>query len=259
MLRLFTLNLRFGLAKDGGNSWPFRKSAYPTLVNRFPSDFFCFQEANDFQIDYLKGLLPNHGVIGRRMPAPAFWQSNVIFYHRKWECIHEEHFFLSPTPDIPSRHQKSRWPRQCTVGVFRNIGRVIICVNTHFDFESGVQQQSAELILCRIARLDNSLPTVILGDFNAGPSSECYKTFTQPSHGLFPLETGFKNAFLPPFPGTHHGFTGKHNGEHIDWILYRGGINRKNADIVTDLFNGIYPSDHFPLIAEFVVEDESGG
>ncbi len=258
MFRVFTLNLRFGLAKDGANSWPFRKYAYPSLLNRFPSDFFCFQEANDFQIDYIKGLLKSHRVIGRRNPAPAFWQNNVIFYHSKWECFHWEHFFLSPTPDIPSRYPESRWPRQCTIGVFRNNRRELICVNTHFDFESGVQQKSAELILCRIARFDPVLPTVILGDFNADPSGACYKSFTRPTHGLFPVKAGFKNAFTPPFPGTHHGFTGSSDGDHIDWILYRGGLTRKSADVIPGLFNGIYPSDHFPLIAEFMLEDESG-
>lgn len=48
-IRLMSLNLRFGLAEDGPNHWRFRNRAYPALLNRYPCDFYLFQEANDFQ------------------------------------------------------------------------------------------------------------------------------------------------------------------------------------------------------------------
>ena len=48
-----TLNLRFGLADDGADSWDHRKKALPVLFKKYHPDFIGLQEANDFQIDYL--------------------------------------------------------------------------------------------------------------------------------------------------------------------------------------------------------------
>ena len=69
-LSIMSLNLRFGLAQDGENSWHYRKKAFPEIFKQFQPDFFCFQEANDFQADFLQELLPAYVCIGRRQPAP---------------------------------------------------------------------------------------------------------------------------------------------------------------------------------------------
>jgi endonuclease/exonuclease/phosphatase family metal-dependent hydrolase len=66
----------------------------------------------------------------------------------------------------------------------------------------------------------------------------------------------FKNTFKEPYPGTRHGFTGNINGDHIDWILYRGGIILKESKIIYDVIDGGYPSDHYPLYAKFKWEKD---
>ncbi|MEJ2658898.1 MAG: hypothetical protein P8012_17210 [Desulfobacterales bacterium] len=85
-----TLNLRFGLADDGPNNWQYRKKGFPVLFDAYPTDFFGFQEANDFQIDYLDNILKEYHYIGKRSPSPSFWQNNVIFHKKSWACIHHE-------------------------------------------------------------------------------------------------------------------------------------------------------------------------
>ena len=252
---VFSLNLRFGLADDGPNGWPERKAMYPTLLGKYRSDFMCFQEANDFQIDFLQSILPEYEVIGQRKPAPEFWQNNIIFFHSRWTCIEKQHFFLSHTPDIPSRFKESRWPRQCTIGVFKSDNQQLICVNTHLDFDSAIQDKSATLIMERLSKWPQTIPAILTGDFNAVPSDECYATFThekgcKTGHTASP----FRDSFSDPFPGTHHEFTGISNGDHIDWILFKGGITVKNAQVVKDDFNGRYPSDHFPVRTVFAFQ-----
>jgi hypothetical protein len=64
-ISVFTLNLRFGLADDGPNSWEFRKKGFPILLNKFLSDFMAFQEVNDFQGDFLKSILIGYHNIGK--------------------------------------------------------------------------------------------------------------------------------------------------------------------------------------------------
>ncbi|MFO7964229.1 MAG: endonuclease/exonuclease/phosphatase family protein [Desulfobacterales bacterium] len=240
------MNLRFGMAEDGTHSWRFRKTVFPELLNRLPADFYCFQEANNFQIDFLNEVLGDYHLIGRRSPAPEFWQHNIIFYHPRWKCMASDHFYLSPTPSIPSRFRKSKWPRQCTLGEFYSRSREVVCINTHFDFDPGVQADSAKLILSRIDAFPKENPVIACGDFNSSPQGPAYKLFTE--SGSRPP---FKNVFSAPFPATHHGFTGERDGNYIDWILYRGNIQKKHAAVISTAINGIYPSDHFPVTATF--------
>lgn len=244
---LVDLNLRFGLADDGPNSWEYRRECYPLLLNRFPADFFTFQEANDFQIEYLQALLPKHRLVGQRSPAPPFWQNNVIFAHRDWHCHHQMHFFLSATPNIPSRQRQSRWPRQCTMGTFTKDQRTLTVVTTHFDFDRPVQRQSARIIMDRIDRLQENASVILSGDFNATPQADWYRLFSRPDRA----KTRFKNIFDPPYPGTHHKFSGNPGDDHIDWILYRGDLVNDHQQVITDTFQDRYPSDHFPLLASF--------
>ena len=246
-IHVLSLNLRFGLADDGPNRWEQRRAALAPLLSAWPCDFYGFQEANDFQIEFLAELLPDYGLIGRRFPAPPFWQNNILFFHRRWQNLASEHFFLSPTPDLPSRFRQSRWPRQCTLGIFRQGQRHLICVNTHFDFKTSIQTRSAELICQRLMGQASTWPAILMGDFNAGPQSPCYRVFTTiPSAG----GPGFRNTQQPPYSGTHHGFSGKSQDEPIDWILYRGDLAASGAGVIQNRFAGYYPSDHFPLHAE---------
>jgi endonuclease/exonuclease/phosphatase family metal-dependent hydrolase len=249
---VLTLNIRFGLADDGPNSWQFRKDTFPALFEKYSADFMAFQEVNNFQVDDLAGILAGYERVGQRVPAPPFWQNNVIFYRRPWRCIHYDHFFLSPTPDIPSRFRESRWPRQCTLAMFERGKCQVICINTHFDFKEAVQTASATVILDRLSRLTPRIPTILMGDFNASPDAPCHRSFAARSgESDTAREPGFRNAFKAPYPATHHGFSGARIGDHIDWILYRGGLSLKRSRVIHDRFNGRYPSDHFPLLAEF--------
>jgi len=254
MLSFLTLNLRFGLADDGSNSWRFRKKCLPYLFQKHYSDFIGFQEANNFQIDFLNKILVDYNFVGKRDPAPSFWQNNIIFYKKEWKCIYYEHFFLSPTPNIPSRDRNSRWPRQFSLGRFKKKEEEIFCINTHFDFDKSVQIKSAKIILKRLSNFSNDIPAVMVGDFNADPSSAVYKIFNGVDQTIFPNfpeKYFFKNAFKKPFPASYHGFTGNTGGDHIDWILYRGNLVPNKSYVIQDPINGIFPSDHFPLYAQF--------
>ena len=245
MISIITLNLRFGLADDGKNSWNNRKKIFPHFLNDYSTDFYSFQEANSFQIDFLQNNLPDYQFIGKKDNTPKFWQDNIIFYKKNWTCIKQDHFFLSHTPDIPSRLINSKWPRQCTMGLFEKKGVKLICLNTHFDFDENIQAQTAEFILKRMLGYPSSCPVILTGDFNATPMSKCYQIFTKNKN--FP----FKNTFNAPFPNTHHGFTGKGARGHIDWILYRGNIILQNSMIIKKSFKDRYISDHFALLGNW--------
>ena len=80
MISVLTLNLRFGLADDGPNSWQYRKKVFPHLFEKYRPDFIGFQEANDFQTDFLNEMLTEYDFIGKRSPSPFFWQDIIMSY-----------------------------------------------------------------------------------------------------------------------------------------------------------------------------------
>ena len=247
MVRVMTLNLRFGLAKDGINSWERRQQAYPPLFTAYPSDLYCFQEANDFQLRALGAWLPKYRHIGIRSPAPPFWQHNPVFFPKSWELLTAERIFLSATPDVPSRLRSSKWPRQCTIGMFRHGGRPLLCVNTHFDFAPETQRENARIIASRLEQYPQDVPCIVVGDFNAVPGGRCYRFMTGDG---WVSGRRFQSVFGSASPGSFHGFTGSTNGRHIDWILIDGPFRVASAKAVTGTFGGIYPSDHFPMMTE---------
>ncbi len=254
---VFCMNLRFGLADDAADGWHKRGRIVAQLLNEYSADFYAFQEVNDFQAKDLQANLVQYGMIGQRHPAPDGWQNNLIFYRPDWHCTASDHFYLSHTPDVPSKFENSKWPRQCTMGSFTKAGQSLIFITTHFDFDTRVQEKSSQVILSRLKTLPTGTPSILTGDFNATPEDRCYQIFTgtltdaniKASDRMD--QPVFKNVFKPPYPSTHHGFTGDAQSGLIDWILYRGGLKLKDAGIITDTFDGRYPSDHFPLIARF--------
>jgi endonuclease/exonuclease/phosphatase family metal-dependent hydrolase len=238
-----SLNLRFGRADDGADSWERRKDRLRALLREHPVDFLCAQEVNLFQADFLRECLPGHSVCGVRDPAPAFWQNNVITGSPAWERTGCARFFLSDSPWVPSRFAGSKWPRQCTVAVFRREGLEVACVNTHLDFRARVREAAARVLLEELEGLvPEGAPVVLAGDFNAAPGEPCYRMLT---------ERGFEDVFREHGGGTWHGFTGRARGGRIDWILSRGGVSAVEGRIVTGAFGGGYPSDHFPVMAVF--------
>jgi endonuclease/exonuclease/phosphatase family metal-dependent hydrolase len=248
---VISLNLRFGLADDGANSWVSRKKGVAAFLRSHKADFIGLQEANDFQVDFIAGHLAGYAYIGKRNPAPRAWQNNVLFFSNQWQCVSQKHLYLSPTPGVPSRFSDSRWPRQCTIGLFERGQMRLICINTHFDFEPPVQRKSAKIILDQISRLPSAWPVILMGDFNASPDSDCYRILTGSGTGIEKTGLTLKNVFDVPYPGTFHGFSGESTGDCIDWILYRGNIAPIACDLIRSKFNGVYPSDHFPVRTQF--------
>ena len=248
---VMTLNLRFGLAEDGPNAWKHRKKLMPGLFRAYPVDFIGFQEVNAFQADDLASILSDYRLVGRRRPAPPFWQNNIIFFRKEWHVQNPEHFYLSEMPDIPSRSRHSQWPRQCTMGTFQRMSRKLTCINTHFDFSSSVQTFSAKLIMKRLKRRPDPVPALLMGDFNAPFDSAPYRVFTDEVAAGERPGISFRNVFHDAPCGTHHGFSGKPGKDCIDWILHTTGIKPEKAVIVREHVGGAYYSDHFPVVAWF--------
>lgn len=50
-----------------------------------------------------------------------------------------------------------------------------------------------------------------------------------------------------------NGFRAIEPGRRIDFVLARGGVRMRQHGILSDTFDGRFPSDHLPVIAEITL------
>ena len=134
-------------------------------------------------------------------------------------------------------------------------------LNTHLDHVSeDARINGSKLIIERLGELQrDGCAAIVTGDFNAPPRSPTYELYT---------DAGFADTFIaagnsdddPRESYTNHAWRGypwnrpDDTPQRIDWILLRDGtavsISAKACRIVRDAEPPMYPSDHYPVVAE---------
>jgi endonuclease/exonuclease/phosphatase family metal-dependent hydrolase len=249
-------NVRQPDQDDGANNWEFRKDLLlETVVNCRP-DLIGAQELFVLQADYIVGGAPQFGWFGTGRFGDSRDKHVGIFYRKEvLRPVASGDFWLSETPEIAG---STSWeiirPRQVTWGLFETVcGARFQMFNTHFPYrrvEEVARRKTAELILERIGVLDPALPVILTADFNCPAGGEIYDLLSAR------LQDTWTNAARRIGPeGTLNGF-GKVTGERrIDWILYRAPWSVQEVETVTLRRKGVYPSDHYPVMAVFETPD----
>ena len=166
--------------------------------------------------------------------------------------LEENTFWLSETPQLPSKGWDAAIKRVCTYGLFKakNSPQRFWVFNTHFDHIGEVaRKESVFLIMERIRELNKQdLPVILTGDLNLEPdhpSILLLSSAMQDSH----LVAGNK-AFGPQ--GTFNGFNfSEPITRRIDYIfISKTGFQLLKYAILSDSKDLRYPSDHFPVLAK---------
>ena len=266
-LRIMTLNLRYGSADDGENSWSHRRDLLIRTVHAIDPDILATQEGLSFQLEDLDAALPQmgrfglgryHGVALDR-PHEAYSGEHCAIYYRRprFELIDSRTTWLSETPDAAgSRGWGAGLARIVTHGQLSDarIGRELALVNTHFDWGEEVTARSTDILCEILAGVSASTPVVLTGDFNLAPSAPEHERLTTldlaGGRRLVDACTGASGC--DGDMGTYHGFTGVPE-KRIDWILLSSDAVVVDARVIQDAENGRYPSDHFPVMADVLL------
>jgi endonuclease/exonuclease/phosphatase family metal-dependent hydrolase len=117
------------------------------------------------------------------------------------------------------------------------------------DHESQIaRENSSRLIAEHIQRYYPETPALVIGDFNMEEDNPAMRPLLE-TEGLRLVDT-FRSLHAPAArQGTFHGFTGRWNGEKIDYILASEAFQTLETRILHDNSEGNFPSDHFPLVA----------
>lgn len=250
-LRVMTFNVRLPVDSDGANRWEARRTLMTKVVAREHPDLIGTQELYQHQGDELVARLPQYAWFGQGRRGGDGDEHMGVFYRKdRLRVLATGDFWLSDTPEVVgSISWGNLYPRMVTWARFQRIadGATFVLYNTHLPYreeDEPVRTRGAALILERLRQLPAYEPILLTGDFNTIPNS--------PAHAL--LTTTLTDAWLAAPrhqgpPATFHNFTGKAD-LRIDWILFRG-LQAKSARTVTTHRRDRYPSDHFPVVADF--------
>lgn len=252
-LTVMTYNLK--CSGEGKYSQESRKVAVCELIRKYAPDSLGVQEADKNWIKLLSGTLTEYDNVGTyRDDGISEGESNNIFYKKdKFELVDSGDFWLSKTPEVPSKDWDAGCYRICTYAVLKNktTGFVYAHFNTHFDHVSDVAQaESVALISAKIAEIAPDIPVVLTGDFNFNENSSHYDDI---------LSCGFKNTkYLTEdydIGRTYNGYKSiTFTFNPIDHIFVNGYVKSvQSSRIDKSKFNRIYPSDHFPVIVEMTM------
>ena len=248
-----TFNLRYDNPRDSGNLWSARAPYVSALIRFHDFDIFGTQEALKNQLDDVSTALPYYARYGKgRDDGQEKGEHSAIFYKKdKFTLLKSGDFWLSQTPEKPSLG----WDATCCNRICswvllkdKQTQKEFYFFNAHFDHQ-GVQarRESGKLIVQKIKEIAGSKPAIFTGDLNGGQDSEWVKTIATSDI----LRDSYKDVKNPYHNNaSFNAFVGSRGSmQIIDHIFLSKQFAATKWGILTDTYNGKYPSDHFPVMA----------
>ncbi len=253
-LNLISFNIRNMRSNDGANGWEHRRDLVCTVVRQHAPDVLAVQEAYQPQVDQMRLALPEYDAIsvGREDGDREGEHCTLLILRARFHAERHGTFWFSETPDVPgSRHWTRVHARICTwARLVAATGQAFYVYNLHLDHESQpARERSVQLLLNHLRRRQPADPALVMGDFNMGEDNPALAQ-------LLTAETPqLRDTFRAVHPaaqdvGTFHEFTGQTDGDKIDYILATPEFQPLAAHILHDRWDGRYPSDHFPILAQ---------
>lgn len=268
--RIMSANIRItGLAADDvdGRRWDDRKEYLIEVIRNHRPDVVMMQEVIYDSYEYCRKNLKDYIAFGFEGPEMDPYTEgyhligkNVIFVRRdRYQIVAAGCYWLSDDPVIggsiawgTNRARHCNWLRVKD----RKTGRELRLLDIHLDHkvqEAKIEQ--AKLVVREAAQYADSFPQIICADFNSKK--------WEPQVCLF-IDNGWHDLYDELHDGKEFGYTAhaflganrqpKPNHGRIDYILSRGAVRALSCEVLTDNRNGLYPSDHYFLLAEVVVE-----
>jgi len=251
-MRLLSFNIRINVASDGINAWPHRIKRVAEIIRNGSYPIIGLQEPNLKMVEELLAELPLYRYTGiprdeRLEMTPILYRPDIV------TMVSSRTFWLSDTPDVVSKFEASHFPRIATLATFKTAeGTCFRFANTHLDYANGlVQKRQMEVLIAELDRLDKSdpLPVIVTGDFNATLNDPVNRFLRNASIGNRKLVSIYGDCDPE---ATFHDFKVGTEGEPIDYVYLSGPIENTGWNVIRTDFQGLYPSDHYPV--EFSVE-----
>ncbi len=233
---------------QGKKHWYCRAPYCLKNMETLSADIFCFQEVKPPQFAFLTRHLSGYdSVVRYRDDAPNSEACPIFFSKERFELLDSGTFWLSETPDHVSKSWGSTHNRIATFAKLRDRdGKEFTVYNVHPDYV--VEDTRIRQLKVLADKMEERGGTVILaGDFNAVKGEPC----------LLPFEEKLcdsKDFLGKTFGATFNGFGTSEEDDvtqGIDFIFLPKDATVVETDVLKTVFNGVYPSDHYPIYARF--------
>ena len=248
---IISYNIRYDNDWDIENSWKIRRNKISKILVQYSPSIIGIQEGLLNQVQYIDSSLIDYDYVGvGRDDGKKKGEFCAIYFDTtRYVLLKNSTFWLSETPDTISVGWDAALERICTYGLFKDriTKEEFLVFNTHFDHIGVVaREKSSELILKRINKINHqSLPVILMGDFNSIPNSSPVKEIkTELSDAL---QISLEKLQGPR--GTFNGFNEDLPIEkRIDYIFTNDLKVLSYTHINDRLNNNRHISDHLPVM-----------
>ncbi len=248
-IKMMSYNLRCISPTDfGKKSWFYRADLIVDDIENEKPGIIGFQEATKWHYAYLTDTLQGYDSVITYRDDAFNSEGCPIFYNTAlYTLVDKGSFWLSETPEVMSKSWGAQYNRVCSYVILTDntSGKDFVVFNTHLSHVSDEARiNGIKVVLDKIAEF-GSLPAVIMGDFNAQEGSETYIRVTE----------NFTDAkYATQNTSDSHTYQGWGNPEkykRIDYFMIsKKGIEVNSYNVLSGLHNGVYSSDHCPIVLE---------
>ena len=252
-IKIMSYNVRCLTPLDlGKKSWYYRADLIMSDIASEAPDIIGFQEATKWQYHYLVDCMPQYDSVITYRDMSVASEGCPIFYNtEQFTLIDKGSFWLSETPDVMSKDWGAACYRICSYVILTDkaSGKDFVVFNTHLDHVSDEARiKGIAVVLEKIARF-GGLPAVIMGDFNALEGSETYISATENFLDVR-YETDVTNDSY-----TYQNWGNPESFCRIDYfMLSQTGFNPLTYRVVQPVHDGIYATDHCPIVLKVTLE-----
>lgn len=235
--------------QDGSYYWTYRKDAVAKMLVAERPDAIGLQEALIDQIVFLDSALVGYQRVGvGRDDGATEGEWMAIYFRRdRFDLVKSATYWLSETPDKPSRGWDAACRRTVTVVQLRDriSGKDWVYMNTHLDHVGKTARAESTKQLRKLADEWDAVPIVIGGDMNSTLEDTIFQTLTEVR-----LLSARDLAPITDNKLTYNAY-GKGKAQQIDHFFVRK--LRPLAFRTLDGNYGVpYVSDHYPVMMSFV-------
>lgn len=236
----------------GKKSWFYRADLIMRNIEETAPEIIGFQEVTKSQYKYLQDTLPGYDSVITYRDESLMPEGCPVFYRSDgYELVDKGSFWLSETPDSMSRDWGAANYRICSYVILREAssGKEFAVFNTHLDHVSDeARVNGIQVVLDKLAEF-GGMPAILMGDLNAAEDS---LTYSMASESFLDVKYEAADTMQS---ATYQAWGEKLDDPCIDYILIsQSGFTVEKYAVVDNTYNGIYPSDHFPIYATLRLE-----
>ncbi len=250
-LTVMSFNLRCTAMQDiFKKGWYYRAELVRRTLFETAPDVIGFQEINTAHEHYLRSHLIGYSFFVAYRTNDYFKEGLMIAYRSdRFVEVDKGRFWLSETPEKMSKS----WDAGCSrIALYLQLndkatGKIFTIVNTHLDNAGEIARVKGMDVITEQGKKREWDATILMGDMNDIEGSPMY---------LEALNNGFvdgQKTATEIYTGkgsTWHGYGKYPNLERIDFFFLSPGLNVKKYFVYDKAYNGVYPSDHYPIVME---------